>query len=241
MRWLPQQFLSFVEHPHGASPRPCAAGFLPVDEARTGDRSAEGVGRHDTLGDRAGWSNTIGLPNVKVLSPSEAFFSNDIADGPDDGGVFRPTFGCKCGAWGPAWSHPEIDFRQGFLEAHPDLLRRAAKLRVHLEDVGAGKVHWDATYDIRRFATQKQLDQMNFSLTQTMPAEPRSGTQRRFQTLCPIPGPGRQYELRVTVLDRNGAAIEYFHDQAMRLSATLPRSEHQTENTLQVLPDIANG
>lgn len=152
------------------------------------------------------WQNLEGLPRVSVLNPSDAYFSKDLADLPQESRS-SPTFGCKCDNWQPALTHPQLDFRRDFLVAHPDFLPRVRSLKVHMEDLSMPRVHWDAEYDIKHFLEPGETPR----LAENTPALPGSGEQPRFMTFCPrTGGPPHNYELSVTALDRQGLPIEYF-------------------------------
>eukprot|EP00747_Dinoflagellata_sp_TGD_P052070 gnl/TRDRNA2_/TRDRNA2_147701_c0_seq1.p1 gnl/TRDRNA2_/TRDRNA2_147701_c0~~gnl/TRDRNA2_/TRDRNA2_147701_c0_seq1.p1 ORF type:complete len:329 (+),score=68.99 gnl/TRDRNA2_/TRDRNA2_147701_c0_seq1:89-1075(+) len=190
--------------------------------AKAASKEVEDEGKKDVASPR--WAFEEGLPTVTVSKPSEAFFSKDIADLPGES-VFKPTLACKCGDWSPAPAHPEIDFKPDFLASHHgDFFPRLSKLKVHMEDTTKpGTVHWDATYDVRRFhATGSQR------LADTDPAIPGSGSQPRFMTFCPPElGPPHVYQLKVTALDAGDRPIEYFNEQTMEIVAKPP--EPQTE------------
>lgn len=180
------------------------------------------------------WAGTRGLPSVQLVSQNEKYFSPDIADGGGDG-AFKPIFGCKCGMWQPAPTHPTIQIRDSFEATHPNFIRRLRKLKVHMEDTTTGKVHWDAAYDLRRFNTPENLaraarPQGSLDLIDTMPADKGSGTQLRFMTFCPPESTGGQaapheYSLKVTALDENDQVIDGFVDEESRYVAAPPEPE----------------
>lgn len=176
------------------------------------------------------WENTEGLPDVTINQQAAEYFSEDIGNLPGQS-VFNPTFGCKCGDWRPAPTHPSITFRPEFLASHPDFLANVAKLKVHLEDTTANKVHWDAEYDIARFRAVRAAGSTaapNFQkgLAETVPAIPSSGQALRFMTFCPPEGgPPHSYELTVTALDQFNDPIEYFSDAKTSLSVSPPPPE----------------
>lgn len=189
----------------------------------------------------APWTNTAGLPTVTLTSKNEKYFSPDMADAAGDGS-FKPTFGCKCGDWNPAPTHPMIEFRDSFIQSHPKFTSQLRKLKVDMTDTTAGKVHWDATYDIRRFSTPEDLARSSqpggsLKLSDTMPAEKGSGNQLRFMTFCPPePSAGddthaaekaipHEYLLKVTALDADEQPIDGFVDEESRYSAVPPEPE----------------
>lgn len=187
------------------------------------------------------WANTEGLPTVTVASKSDKYFSPDIATGAGDG-EFKPIFGCKCGDWSPAPTHPIIEFRSDFIESHPKFIRTVRKLKVHMEDVSdGGKVHWDATYDLKKFLTPAELARAagpggKLSLKDTFPAEKGSGEQIRFMTFCPPePSAGdadhppgdpqpHEYLLKVTALDADEKPVDDFVDDETRYIAAPPEA-----------------
>jgi len=171
------------------------------------------------------WLNTDGLPSAKYLSTSPAYLSRDLANSKES--AMNPIFGCKCGESQPALTHPEIDFREEFLQGHPDFLKRVAFLKAHVVDVtkdptGADReaVHWDAMYDIRKALTP---DNTRLRLSATVPALPRSGSQLRFMTFCPPLQKGtHEVSMKVTALDKDEVPIEYFQDQEVKLKVSPP-------------------
>lgn len=177
---------------------------------------------HPTTADE--WENLEGLPGVTLSSPSDAYVSKDIADAP---GIshFKPTLGCKCGDWRPAPAHPEIDFKPGFVASHSDFLDRVHKLQVHMEDVTAKKVHWDAVYDLRKFLAVGD----RVRLVETTPAVVGRGSQLRFLQFCPPEG-GQQhmYKLQVTALDARDKPIDYFQNKASTYFAQPPSTKPKT-------------
>jgi len=181
---------------------------------------ARGPGRYP------GWENTEGLPTVTVASPSDTYFSQDIADAGDEG-AFSPSLGCKCGAWRPAPSHPSLEFRRSFLEGHPDFLKRLRFLKVNMAETQPFQaVHWDATYDLKRFLSTADVASGKVKLPDSLPAVAGGGTQRRFMTFCPPEaGPAHTYSLKVTALDAQGKAIEYFKDKLSTIVAEPPASQ----------------
>jgi len=225
--------------------RPWASSFEnnPVEDAssyngnyqtdpssNTGTASSSNFnGRQGSKAAGALWENTAGLPTVTAVSQSAVYMSKDLGDIPGQGSTFLPTLGCKCGLWGPALAHPEIEFKQSFIRSHPDFVGRLAKLQVHMEDVTTPKptTHWDATYDMRRFLGTADLAiPGRLRLWRTLPAVARLGTQRRFLTICPPEGGGpHQYSLKVTALDEADNPIEYFKDEVTTYQAQPPVSE----------------
>jgi len=187
------------------------------------------------------WTNTAGLPIVTQTSKNEKYFSPDIADSAGDGS-FKPVFGCKCGDWNPAPTHPMIEFRDSFIQSHPKFTSQLRKLKVNMTDTTNGQVHWDATYDLRRFASPEDLARSNqpggkLKLLDTSPAEKGSGNQLRFMTFCPPePGAGddmhpaekaipHEYSLKVTALDADEQPIDGFADEESHYSAVPPEPE----------------
>eukprot|EP00931_Biecheleriopsis_adriatica_P008828 TRINITY_DN109966_c0_g1_i1.p1 TRINITY_DN109966_c0_g1~~TRINITY_DN109966_c0_g1_i1.p1 ORF type:complete len:307 (-),score=73.77 TRINITY_DN109966_c0_g1_i1:8-928(-) len=172
------------------------------------------------------WENLEGLPKVTLKEAGHAYFSKDIAE--SDLGEMNPTFGCKCSDsdWRPAMSHPSINFKQEFLDDHPDFLGRVSKLQVNLVNDKTKKAQWNATYDLRRFL--KPGDQP--ALTETMPALPNSGTQLRFLTFCP--GESTTYTMNVTALDAKDEQIDYLVNDASSYEATpAPPAEEESGST----------
>jgi len=187
------------------------------------------------------WANTKGLPTVTLTSKSEKYFSPDIADAAGDG-TFKPIFGCKCGDWQPAPTHPMIMFRDDYIKSHPQFTAQVRKLKVHMEDTTANKVHWDATYDLRRFLTVEERAKANqpggsLKLIDTIPADKGTGQQIRFMSFCPPePRPGddmhspekavpHEYLLKVTALNSDEQPIDGFVDDESRYSALPPEPE----------------
>lgn len=165
-----------------------------------------------------GWTNTEGLPSVTQTKRSDKYFSPDLADAAGDG-QFKPIFGCKCGDWQPSSTHPVIKFREPFLQSNPLFTSQLRKVKVHMEDVTANKVHWDATYDMRKYLGPLELQRVaqpggSLTLTETMPAEKGSGEQLRFMNFCPGEGQNaHEYSLKVTALNENEEPIDGFLDE----------------------------
>jgi len=200
------------------------------------------------------WANTAGLPTVTLTSRSEKYFSPDIADAAGDGS-FKPIFGCKCGDWQPASTHPMIQFRDSYIQSHPNFTKQLRKLKVHMEDTTVGKVHWDATYDVKRFLTPEDLAKANVpggqvKLKDTTPAEKGTGQQIRFMTFCPPEAsagdedhaPGQtiphEYLMKVTALDADEQPIDGFVDDESRYSAAAPEPEQPPGPETVPLPPL---
>lgn len=167
------------------------------------------------------WQNAKGYSMASVAEKASEIWSKDIGDfeSEDIPGKFNPVFGCKCGHWGPALTHPTIEFQKPFLEQHKDLAQKLHKLKVHLEDDTKQPpvVHWDAVYDLRRFMHPE--DHSVPKLKETDPAVVDSGEQTRFKTFCPPPGEEHKYTLKVTALDGQDQAIPYAKELEMKLTA----------------------
>jgi len=187
------------------------------------------------------WANTAGLPTVTLTSRSDKYFSPDIADAAGDGS-FKPIFGCKCGDWQPASTHPMIEFRDSYIQSHPNFTKQLKKLKVHMEDTTVGKVQWDATYDVKRFLTPEDLAKAyvpggKVKLKDTIPADKGTGQQIRFMTFCPpeanagdenhAPGTTipHEYLMKVTALDADEQPIDGFVDDESRYSAAAAEPE----------------
>lgn len=173
-----------------------------------------------------GWTNTGGIPNVTTSGRNENYFSDDIAQATGDGN-FKPIFGCKCNDWQPAPTHPQIKFRDTFTGKHPAFFKQLQKLKVHMEDTTAKKVHWDAVYDLKHFMTPKDIQKAmqpggSIGLNDTTPAEPGSGTNLRFMTFCPPESGGQphEYSLKVTALDASDKPIDGMIEEETRYTAT---------------------
>lgn len=202
------------------------------------------------------WVNTAGLPIVTTTSKNDKYFSPDIATGEGDG-TFKPTFGCKCGDWQPAPTHPIIQFRDSFIAGHPKFTRNVRKLKVHMEDVSMNppKVHWDATYDLKSFLNSEDSAKAMtpggaVKLKDTYPAEKGTGEQLRFMTFCPPePSPGdadhapgepvpHEYSLKVTALDVDEQPVDGFVDEESRYSASPPEPEPQPQPAVPEAPGV---
>mmetsp|Transcript_49330 Transcript_49330/g.104935 ORF Transcript_49330/g.104935 Transcript_49330/m.104935 type:complete len:322 (+) Transcript_49330:296-1261(+) len=171
------------------------------------------------------WLNTSGLPDVSEMTASPEFYSPDMADSLQ-GSQFKPTFGCKCGDWVPALSHPELEFKAGFLQSHPDFQQRLRTIHVHMDDITANKVHWDATYDLRKYRQAGQRLRLN----ETTPHEAEGGTQLRFMTFCPPKGgASHQYVLKVSAYDDKGEPIDYLQDKSAMYIAKPPKDHQPTK------------
>lgn len=198
------------------------------------------------------WANTQGLPKVTLTAKSDKYFSPDIADGAGDS-TFKPIFGCKCGDWQPASTHPEINFRDTWIASHPKFTKQLKKLKVHMEDTTVGKVHWDATYDMKRFLTPEDAVLAStpggqVRLKETIPAIRGSGEQLRFMSFCPPEAnPGddvtpaskavpHEYVLKVTALDADEQPIDGFLDDESRYLA-IPADPDEPPGAESVLAD----
>lgn len=179
------------------------------------------------------WENTEGAPEVTITQPAAEYFSEDIGTSPGTS-VFNPTFGCKCGDWRAAPTHPSITFKDDFLAGHPDFLKNLAQLQVRMEDTTAKQVHWDATYDMLRFPSAARRRDGKYGLSEMMPAIAGSGKNLRFMTFCPPEGAApHSYELTVTALDHTGNPMEYFNQSKTVLSATVPPPKPEPEQPQQ--------
>lgn len=241
---------SFMTAPDPAAEDEAEAAAEISKETEAGDAEApaEGKNEHHEDDPFPTWANTKGLPTVMNTAKSDNYFSPDIATGAGDG-TFKPVFGCKCGDPQPAPTHPMIQFRETFIQGHPTFTQRLRKLKVHMEDTTANKVHWDATYDLRRFLTADNLAKASqpggsLKLTDTMPAEKGGGTQLRFMTFCPpaatagaAPAP-HEYTLKVTALDEDEQPIDGFVDDVSRYSAT-PAAPEPAPGPEAILPSEA--
>lgn len=221
---------------------PISFAALGTPDAKTGPDPVSGAAPENDAEERVEdlWENLDGLPQVRLSSPSDAYISKDMAESPGQS-HFKPSLGCKCGLTQAAPAHPEIDFRQGFLDAHPDFIGRVRRLQVHMEDKTDPRVVWDAEYDLRRFLVPGETPR----LADTTPAIPRSGTRPRFMTFCPPEGGSpHNYELAVSATDHWGTPIEYFQGKmsAYLAAPPVPASPRQSFGSPSAAwPSSANG
>jgi hypothetical protein len=201
--------------------------FLLEDDKVAGAelQAAQDEGKESPFG--PGWTNTEGIPIVAQSTRNDKYYSPDMANSAGESNM-KPIFGCKCGDWQPAATHPSITFQEDYIKKNPDFIRNIQKLKVHMEDTTVNKLHWDAVYDVKKFMTPADIARSmapggNITLTDTMPADKGTGQQIRFMTFCPPEGPGsppHEYLLKVTALDATDTPIPGFIDEESRYNAT---------------------